>query len=242
MELEEWLKWYDKIRAKFGYSIVNDQNAAKILSNIIRGRITLDLLKNKIYNQDVIIFGSGTSLEYFDAYDKLKGVLIACDGASEALLEHKIKPDIVVTDLDGDHKSLLEADRLGSIMVVHAHGDNINLMLNLVQRFKHCIGTTQVKPLDNVYNFGGFTDGDRAVFLADAFRARNIILIGMDFGSEIGRYSKSKVNKLVKIEKFKIAKELLEYLSSRTEAKLYNLSPSIIKGYKNVTVEDLQNI
>lgn len=243
MELQEWMKWYDRIRTKFGYSIVNDQNAAKILSNMIRGKeLSLDILKNKIYNKDVIIFGSGPSLETFDEYNKIKGVLIACDGASEALLKHGIKPDIVITDLDGDHKSLLEADRLGAIMIVHAHGDNVNLMLNLVPKFKHCIGSTQVKPLDNVYNFGGFTDGDRAVFLADVYKAKSIILIGMDFGNKIGRYSKSKVNKMIKIEKMKIARELLEYISARSEAELYNLSTSIIKGYKNITVKDIPNL
>ncbi len=242
MELQEWLKWYDKIRTKFGYSIVNDQNATKILSNMIRDDILLDLLKSKLYNKDVIIFGAGPSIEHFDVYDKIKGIMIACDGASEALLKHDIKPDIVITDLDGDHKSLLEADRRGAIMIVHAHGDNVNLMLNLVPRFKHCIGSTQVKPLDNVYNFGGFTDGDRAVFLADGLGARRIILVGMDFGNMIGRYSKSKVSKIVKIEKMKVAKELLEYISARSKAELYNLSPSIINGYKNITVKDLHNI
>ena len=241
MELEEWLEWYDKIRRKFGYSIVNDQNAAKVLSNMLRSRaVSLDLLKSKIYNNNVIIFGAGPSLESFNY--KLKGVLVACDGASEALLDNNIRPDIVVTDLDGDHKSLLEADRLGAIMVVHAHGDNLNLILNLVPKFKHCIGSTQVKPLSNVYNFGGFTDGDRAVFLADRLGARRIILVGMDLGNKVGRYSRSKVDEKVKIEKMKVAKELLEYIATRSKAELYNLSSSIINGYKNVSVEEIQNI
>lgn len=32
-----------------------------------------------------------------------------------------------------------------------------------------------------VYNFGGFTDGDRAVFLAEALGASLIVVAGMDF-------------------------------------------------------------
>ena len=35
-----------------------------------------------------------------------------------------MKPDIVVTDLDGDITSLKKAGRTNTIMVVHAHGDN----------------------------------------------------------------------------------------------------------------------
>jgi uncharacterized Rossmann fold enzyme len=31
-----------------------------------------------------------------------------------------------------------------------------------------------------VYNFGGFSDGDRAVFAADELRATHITLIGFD--------------------------------------------------------------
>ncbi|RMF30622.1 MAG: DUF115 domain-containing protein [Candidatus Nitrosothermus koennekii] len=244
MELREWLEWYDKIRAKFGYSIVNDQNAAQILSKLIRGReVNLNILIDKIKGKNVVIFGAGPSLEEFDDYNSLRNfTLIACDGATEALLEHNIKPDVVVTDLDGDHKSLLEADRLGSIMVVHAHGDNVNLMLNLVPKFKNCIGTTQVKPLDNIYNFGGFTDGDRAVFLADALGAKSIILIGMDFGYKIGRYSKRKFDPNIKIEKLKMAKELIEYLANKTDSRLYNLSSSDIKGCKKISIKDLKEI
>ncbi|GIU72290.1 MAG: hypothetical protein KatS3mg003_1769 [Candidatus Nitrosocaldaceae archaeon] len=244
MELREWLEWYDKIRAKFGYSIVNDQNAAQILSKLIRGReVNLNILIDKIKGKNVVIFGAGPSLEEFDDYNSLRNsTLIACDGATEALLEHDIKPDIVVTDLDGDHRSLLEADRLGSIMVVHAHEDNVNLMLNLVPKFKNCIGTTQVKPLDNVYNFGGFTDGDRAVFLADTLGAKSIILIGMDFGYKIGRYSKRKFDPNIKIEKLKMAKELIEYLANKTNSRIYNLSSSDIKGYKKISIKDLKEI
>ncbi|MCZ7371501.1 MAG: hypothetical protein O8C66_13440, partial [Candidatus Methanoperedens sp.] len=43
---------------------------------------------------------------------------------------------------------------------------------------------TQSKPLSNIYNFGGFSDGDRCVFLAHAFGARNITLIGFYFEDE----------------------------------------------------------
>ncbi len=243
MDLNEWLKWYDKLRLKFGYSVVEDQNAARLLSELLEGRsLDLKILSNLIYGKNVLVIGTGPSLENnLSRMHSLKQfTLIVADGASQAMLENNIKPEIVVTDLDGSHEHLLQSDKMGSIMIVHAHGDNVDLMRNLVPKMKNCIGTTQVKPLHNVYNYGGFTDGDRAVFLANEFGAKNIVLVGMDFGEKIGRYSKTKINdEKLKIAKMVVAKELLEWLSTFSTSKLYNASPSVIKGFKNITLDAL---
>jgi uncharacterized Rossmann fold enzyme len=246
MHLDEWLKRYDVLRVKFGYSIVEDQNAARLLGELLEGKdLNLKILENLSAGKNVLVAGAGPSLE--DSLQKIslwkQFVVIAADGASQALLENGIKPDIVVTDLDGSHEHLLQADKMGSIMVVHAHGDNVNLLRNLVPKMKNCIGTTQVKPLHNVYNFGGFTDGDRAVFLANEFKAKTIVLIGMDFGDKIGRYSKTNVKDAkLKIVKMAIGKELLEWLSTFSASKLYNASPSVIKGFRNVALEEVLSI
>ena len=50
------------------------------------------------------------------------------------------------------------------------------------------MATTQSAPFGEVHNFGGFTDGDRCVFLADHFAATRIILCGFNF-TEVGKYS-----------------------------------------------------
>jgi uncharacterized Rossmann fold enzyme len=42
------------------------------------------------------------------------------------------------------------------------------------------VATAQSAPLPRVYNFGGFTDGDRAVFAADALGAAEIRILGFD--------------------------------------------------------------
>jgi uncharacterized Rossmann fold enzyme len=68
-----------------------------------------------------------------------------------------------------------------AIMVIHAHGDNINAIKTHVPSISAVIGTTQAKPLTNVLNVGGFTDGDRAVFLGKEFGARVVSVIGFDF-------------------------------------------------------------
>ncbi|MGH9879229.1 MAG: 6-hydroxymethylpterin diphosphokinase MptE-like protein, partial [Nitrososphaerales archaeon] len=156
MDLNEWLKWYDKLRVKFGYSVVEDQNAARLLSELLEGRsLDLKILSDLIYSKNVLVVGAGPSLE--DSLPKIHSLkqftTIAADGVCQAMLENNIRPDVVVTDLDGSHEYLLQSDKMGSIMVVHAHGDNVDLIRNLVPKLKNCIGTTQVKPLHNVYNF-----------------------------------------------------------------------------------------
>ncbi|MFQ5969825.1 MAG: 6-hydroxymethylpterin diphosphokinase MptE-like protein [Nitrososphaerales archaeon] len=245
MQLDEWLKWYDKLRVKFGYSIVEDQNSARLLSELLKDKgLDLNILKDLIFSKDVSVIGAGPSLD--DDVDKIKSLksftIIAADGVCQALIKNKIKPDIVVTDLDGSQEHLLQADKMGSIMVVHAHGDNVNLLRNLVPKMKNCIGTTQVKPLHNVYNFGGFTDGDRAVFLASEFGAENILLIGMDFGKKIGRYSKTMVkDEKLKIAKMEVGKELLEWLASKGSSKLFNASQGSIRGFKKISLDEINS-
>jgi hypothetical protein len=113
-------------------------------------------------------------------------VVIAADGATSVLLRNAIIPDIIVTDLDGVIGDIIYANRLGSLIVMHAHGDNIEKVRRVLPELKWgmVMCTTQGKPLHNVHNFGGFTDGDRAVFMAKEMGAKRIELIGFDFGDE----------------------------------------------------------
>jgi len=162
------------------------------------------------------------------------------DGATRAMIENNLKPDIVVTDLDGDIKSLKKAGRTNTMMVVHAHGDNAE-KIHLVKDFKNCIGTTQTKPVGKVHNFGGFTDGDRCVFLANHFKAKKIILLGMDFGTKIGKYSKRTIsNRMIKIAKLRRGKKLLEWLAEKSDSDLY--STTKIKGFMKINHRDIIKI
>ena len=91
-------------------------------------------------------------------------------------------------------------------------------------------------------NFGGFTDGDRCVFLAEYFKAKKIVLIGMDFGDKIVKYSKKKViDRKTKLKKLECGKKLLEWLARKSDSELYTTSRSI-KGFKKISMVDLQCI
>lgn len=51
----------------------------------------------------------------------------------------------------------------------------------LKPRIKRFIATTRTKPFGRVYNFGGFSDGNRCVFVAKEFGARSVQLAGFYF-------------------------------------------------------------
>ncbi len=235
MRFVDWFPYYQNIRAEFGYSTEKDQEAARALSAMIAKK-ALDpkVLQKKLKGKNVFVVGAGPSLE--DGIEVLKKnknvVKIAADGAAQALLKNKIKPDIVVTDLDGNPAALQKAEKSGAIMVVHAHGDNTAMLKKLVPKFRKLVGTTQVMPVENVHNFGGFTDGDRCVFLAEEFGAKKIVLVGMDFGTEIGKYSKKKVkNAELKRRKMEAGRRLLEVLAKQSRSQLFDMSKKPIRGF-----------
>jgi 2-amino-4-hydroxy-6-hydroxymethyldihydropteridine diphosphokinase len=231
-----WFPYYQDIRKKMGYSTEEDQKAAYILSDLIKRKF-LDpkILDKKIRGKRVLAIGAGPNLDLYTSFLKKNRsfVKIVADGAVKFLIENNIKPDIVVTDLDGDPRFLVKAEKLGAIMVIHAHNDNIDLMKKFIPKFRKIVGTTQVMPVEHVYNFGGFTDGDRCVFLAEEFGAKDIVLIGMLFDNKIGPYSKEIVDNVkVKREKLQIAKKLLQVLAKNTKSNLFDTSQKPIIGFK----------
>lgn len=243
-DLSEWWSWYDKIISTFKFNRDDDQKAANLLSNLLKGKGLKPFeIKRLIEHKPVIVFGAGPSLKndliQLSKFNLLNScVLISANGATTALLNINKIPHIIVSDLDGRIEDLIKANEKGAYMIIHAHGDNIPALENYVPKLNRVLGTTQVKPRPYVYNFGGFTDGDRAVFLAVRFNAKIIGLAGMDLGNKIGEYSKAIVQSYeIKLMKLKFCKELLEWLSSKTNIPLYNLTSNgeRIKGFKNVT-------
>ena len=243
MEFIDWFPYYQSIRQQFGYSTQKDQEAANILSKMIK-RKALDkkVLQRKIAGKQVMVIGSGPGLDRNLEFIKKNRTLkkIVANGAVQVLIEGRIKPDIVITDLDSNPSFLQKAEKMGATIVVHAHGDNMAMLKKLVPKFRHIVGSTQVMPVENVYNFGGFTDGDRCVFLADEFMAKEIILVGMEFGHPINRYSAEIAkNDYLKKEKMKAARKLLEMLAKRgSKSNLFDTSKRPIKGFKRFMINE----
>jgi hypothetical protein len=135
-----------------------------------------------VRGQRVVVFGNAPTLDReLDDLQLTDAVFLAADGATAVLLRRGILPDIIVTDLDGSFPDILKANREGSIAVVHAHGDNLDALSRYVPQLDGVIGTAQCRPPEGLYNFGGFTDGDRCVFLAKELGAASIKLVGFDY-------------------------------------------------------------
>ena len=243
MAIVGWEKRYSEILKEFGFIKKSDLKSAKLLNSILKAKFPINKLRKKVLKQNVFVIGAGPSLtSCIPILKKYSNITkIVADGAAKALIENDILPDILVTDLDGEKESLIKIGKEKTIMVVHAHGDNLD-KLEMVSQFKNCIGTTETKQFGKIHNFGGFTDGDRCVFLGNHFKAKRIILFGMDFGYKIGKYSKSKIsNKNIKIKKLRRGKKLLEWLATKNSSELYTTSTSI-KGFKKITFNELESL
>lgn len=243
MMISGWKKRYLLILKKLDYSQKKDKESAIILDSILKKTNTTEKISKMIEGKTVFVIGSGPSLS--SAIPKLKklkrSIKIAADSSLKPLVDNGIIPDIVVTDLDGDENTIKKIAKTKSIFVIHAHGDNIE-KLKLVKEIKNSIGTTQSNPFNKIQNFGGFTDGDRGVFLASYFGAEKIILFGMDFGNRIGRFSNTKKSdRKVKLKKLEIGETLLIWLSTITKSELFTTSKPI-KGFKKITYKDLDII
>ena len=237
MEFGLWDKYYKEILDDFGFSREGDEASAKLLDEILstEGCLTLNDLADIVgFSDKFIVFGAGPSIKEHvemlkNDYDLKDYVLVAADGATTALIEQKLVPDIVATDLDGNIDDILLANIRGANIVIHAHGDNIDRIASLTSFFNNVLGTTQAQPVGNLYNFGGFTDGDRAIFLAVALGASEITLAGMDFGDIVTRYSRPNLSSDLseaddfKKKKLMYAEKFTNWIAENEDVKLINL-------------------
>lgn len=178
MNFDEWEPYYLEIVEYFAFDREMDELAGEILSSLMT-RDDLPMLRDLCQGRDVTVCGNAPCLA--DDIPAVKHPVFAADAAALVLLDSGIRPDAVFTDLDGANDEFIAMNEAGTIMVIHAHGDNIPLVKYWTPRFSGpVVATTQARPLENVHNFGGFTDGDRAVFAADALGASGITILGFD--------------------------------------------------------------
>ena len=203
MDFNEWQDYYMEIVNAFGFDIGKDIDAAMLLIDLVKGKNIVDQekVRQKIEGKDVYVFGAASSIkDELDKYD-FPGTLISADGATTALVRNKLTPDLIVTDLDGRIEDQIAMNKHGAIVLPHAHGDNMPALKKWVPKFNGPIlPTCQVAPPPPLVNFGGFTDGDRSIFLADHFKAKNIYLVGFDFDGKDSAFKKMDKIKLKKLD------------------------------------------
>lgn len=272
MRDKEFSNTYHRIINTLGFSEEQDIKARDLLFKIISAKSDyllepkLDLFRNILKNRKMIyIFGGGPGTNIFlkgtaeepsgikiSKITNLNHVIIAIDGSAEALMNYNITPDIIFTDLDGiTLKTAQKKDLEHTFFVVHAHGDN----QNRIQEFRDCIlkhdnliGTTQVESRYPIINYGGFTDGDRALYFLNNFLepSNHVFLIGFEFGNLVGKHSKPSYPDNIKADELKrkklsIGKELTEsiILQNKASFKCLNMGFPIELNCETISLNQL---
>jgi len=234
--LSTWLDhWYPAICDFLNISPQSDLNAVKDIDNLFKPNLRVEELVNKLKRKTAIIIAPGNSLSNeiakkireIKSKNGMNTVLISVDGATTFLLEQNLIPEVIISDLDGCVEDQIEAQRLGSTMIVHIHGDNLEQAKKYLPKLikaGNVLFSTQTEELGKFRNFLGFTDGDRAVCFAVNSEIKEVILFGYDFGEKIGKYSKvstlTKEKICKKFQKFVIAKSIINWCSNKIKISI----------------------
>jgi len=213
MNFDTWEPVYDAICADMGYDRAADEHARDRLAALVNGATTCSVDPAAFEGQTVAVAAPGPGLA--DALDAVAAadVVLAAGTAADRLLEAGRPVDWIVTDLDGHPGRVGEFTRDGCRVAVHAHGDNVALLERHVPTYDLAavLPTTQAAPVGPVRNFGGFTDGDRAAFFADALGAEALTFPGWDLADpSVGAEKRRKL---------RWAARLLAWLERRRDAR-----------------------
>lgn len=182
MRFDDWERIYAEIVAEMGFDRSSDEASSRLLKSLTQMSNLIDDDEiADMFMKEVVVIGPASP-----DMTGLEGKLVISAGSATETVMESIVPDIVVTDLDGDIATQIGASSKGAITFIHAHGDNTDLIQRHVKDFKGpIILTTQSTPDNVIRNYGGFTDGDRAVCIAVHFGAKAIELRGFDFGNPV---------------------------------------------------------
>ena len=209
MEYHEWHPAYEAVLQAFGYDKGGDEASRDWLAAHCRQAGCRSALP-ELGDTTVAVVGGGPQTPSPEQLDEA-GYVIAASDAGPRLAAAGSPPDLVVTDLDGDPDGVRQLAATGVPVAVHAHGDNRAVLENQLPSFPAAavIPTTQAAPVDPVYNVGGFTDGDRAAFLADHCGAARLVFLGWDLDDSTVSPEKAK--------KLRWAARLLYWLERRRD-------------------------
>ncbi len=184
-----WASRYEAIRRDFGFPFEREELAAHRLEQLLKPADLCDPLGRvgaRIRGRDAVVVGlapgAGPPPLWRLPASHPPPVVLAADGATETCLAAGLVPEVVVTDLDGPVPPQVTANGRGSLVVVHAHGDNLPALEEWVPAFPgELVGSWAGAPRASLIDPGGFTDGDRAAYLAEEVGARRVLLWGFAF-------------------------------------------------------------
>jgi hypothetical protein len=227
------IDWYQKILESFHFSHEDDLKARDLLFKLKKHSNPENLIqkiRTEQQRKSILFFGAGPNLERHLGQISLQihknrshFFITAADGSANGLRIANLMPDLIISDLDGiSLEDLTYFLQKGVIVIIHGHGDNIikiQEFSSIIQKSNSIMCTTQTEAKYPIFNPGGFTDGDRGVFLLHhlADSQKVFWLFGYEFGEYIGSFSKkgfthSKPITILKKKKLKFAQELLNEL------------------------------
>lgn len=211
MNFDEWEPVYERILDDFGFDRAADERARDVCRSLVDTATAFEVeaLRGAVEDHTVAVVGAAPSLSETVEKAADADVVFAASTAVDVCLEHGIDVDLMVTDLDKNPETAVDLTHGGTPVAVHAHGDNVPLLRAWLPRFQptQTLPTTQAAPAPPVVNLGGFTDGDRAAFLADHLGAGTLTFVGWDFDDPtVGP---------IKAQKLQWAARLLTWLESR---------------------------
>jgi uncharacterized Rossmann fold enzyme len=206
VEFSTWEPVYELVLADLGYDRAGDERVRDRLAGWAE---PFDLRRIGMTGETVAVVAPGPSLA--ESLARVDGAdrVVAASRAADRLLAAGRRPDAVVTDLDGTPATAAALSRADTPVAVHAHGDNGPALDRWLPACDpaNVLATTQAAPAGPVVNHGGFTDGDRAAFLADACGAAELRYVGWDLDDPaVGTAKRAKLG---------WARRLLRWLAAR---------------------------
>jgi len=183
MNFTTWEPAYEAVLSAFGYDRAADERArdeaAALATPFDRGRL------DPLCGGTVAVAGAAPRLT--DPADlavaREADAVAAASTAADRLRAAGLDVDLFVTDLDKNPGTAATLAGAGTPVATHVHGDNRPAVREWLPRLAAdaTLVTTQAAPRGPVENFGGFTDGDRAAFIADAVGAARLRFPGWQF-------------------------------------------------------------
>ena len=172
---------YEAILADFGFDRAADERARDVAADLATP-FPLDRLDDWA-GETVAVAGAAPCLADEVALARDADVVVAASTAADVLADRGVAVDCMVTDLDKNPETAAKLTGEGVPVAAHAHGDNLPAVREWLPKFdgEWTLATTQAAPIGPVRNTGGFTDGDRAAFLADHVGAGALVFPGWDF-------------------------------------------------------------
>lgn len=231
VSFQEWEPVYERILSDLGFDRADDESARAVAVDLAEPFDDERLAG--LDGATVAIVGAApslpTDLDSFDA--SAVDAIVAASTAADTVADRGFDVDLMVTDLDKNTDTACELTHSETPVAAHAHGDNIPALREWLPEFdpEWTLVTTQAEPRGPVANFGGFTDGDRAAFIADAFGAAELRFVGWEFDDP-------SVDPL-KARKLQWAEQLLYWLERRRGDRF-----AVLNGRRELLSEDLTTV